>query len=302
MRWSPWATIFRYFGTTSVLAFSIISKSAPTNAFVAEPGHVYFVATPIGNLGDITKRAIDVLSSVDIICAEDTRHSINLLRHFEIGQKQLVSHHEHNWSIQVPNIIKMALSGKSVAVVSDAGTPGISDPGFELAAECYKNKIRIHPIPGPSAVAAALSICGFPASEFTFMGFLPVKGKERISKLRNIANCPHTLVFFEAPHRVLSTMRELRDAFGQGNRPCICCREITKMYEEYHKGTISTCYAHLANEEVTAGESQGPVEGEVAEGGEGENRLILAENQVLLVRRAIQFPFPFFITKFNIEL
>ena len=254
--WSSWATVFHYFGTSTALAVNIITRGAQTRSFIAEPGHVYFVATPIGNLGDITRRALDVLSSADVICAEDTRHTINLLRYFEIEQKELISHHEHNWSEKVPHIIRLALSGKSVAVVSDAGTPGISDPGFELASECYKNKIRLHPIPGPSAVAAALSVCGFPASEFTFLGFLPVKGKERVSKLNSIARCPHTVVFFEAPHRVIATMRELQDSFGQGNRPCICCREITKIYEEYIKGTVTSCYTRLSHTVVNDHEEE----------------------------------------------
>ena len=229
-------TKYNHFYRTSAL---YSTEKNVANAIL--PGHVYFVATPLGNLGDMTKRAVDVLSAVDIICAEDTRHTVKLLRHFQIPHKQLISHHEHNWSEQVPHLVDMALAGKSLAVVSDAGTPCISDPGFELAAACAVRGVPLHPIPGPSAVVAALSVCGFSASEFTFKGFFPVKGKERAARMAEAAACPHTVVFYEAPHRVLQTLRELEEDHGQGQRACVCCREITKLHEEMKRGSVSVC-------------------------------------------------------------
>lgn len=227
----------RIFYKTISLFSNTISNSNP---FV-ESGHIYYVATPIGNLGDISYRAIEVLKAVDIICAEDTRHSINLLRHFEIPLKQLISHHEHNLADQIPYIISLAKGGKSLAVVSDAGTPGIADPGRELAAACAAQGIILHPIPGPSAVIAALSISGFPASHFTFRGFFPVKGKERNVQMAETATCPSTVVFFEAPHRVVQTIRELDEGHNIGTRNIVVCRELTKLHEEIFRGTVLSC-------------------------------------------------------------
>jgi 16S rRNA (cytidine1402-2'-O)-methyltransferase len=140
----------------------------------------------------------------------------------------MMSHHEHNWAEQIPKIVGLLQSGSSVAVVSDAGTPGISDPGAQLADACLAQNIPVHPIPGPSAVVAALSCCGFQASEFSFFGFLPVKGKERASKMQRLINTPCTVVFFEAPHRIEGTFQELSE-LGQGDRMSVCCRELTKV-------------------------------------------------------------------------
>lgn len=161
------------------------------------PGHLYFVATPLGNLRDITLRAMDILTHVDVICAEDTRHTIKLLRHLGLPHKEIISHHENNWIEAVPKIVSLAKSGSSCAVVSDAGTPGISDPGSQLAAACAREGIPLHPIPGPSAVVAALSVCGYTSTEFTFLGFLAVKGKERKEKLNKIKTISEVVVFFE---------------------------------------------------------------------------------------------------------
>ena len=155
---------------------SPVDEEDEMSSAVVEAGHVYYVATPLGNMKDITLRAIEVLTKADVICAEDTRHTIKLLRRLNLPHKELLSHHEHNWQEQLPKIVSMIQHGKSIAVVSDAGTPGISDPGAELAAALVSQRIPVHPVPGPSAVIAALSISGFVASEFTFLGFLAVKG------------------------------------------------------------------------------------------------------------------------------
>ena len=222
------------------------STGTAANSSAVEPGHVYFVATPLGNLGDMTSRAIDVLSQVDLICAEDTRHTVKLLRHLSLPHKDLLSHHEHNWKEQIPKILSLVQEGKSLAVVSDAGTPGICDPGAELAEALLTHNIPLHPIPGPSAVIAALSICGFQASEFSFLGFLAVKGKERTQKLDQITRLQHPVVIYEAPHRMKMTFRQLASKeYGQGQRPCLCCRELTKMHEEFKRGTVDECLAWL---------------------------------------------------------
>ena len=186
---------------------------------------------------DITLRAIEVLTNADVICAEDTRHTIKLLRRLNLPYKELLSHHEHNWQEQLPKILSMIQNGKSVAVVSDAGTPGISDPGAELAAALVSQRIPVHPVPGPSAVIAALSISGFVASEFTFLGFLAVKGNERIKKMQKIVQTNHPVVLYEAPHRMKTTFQQLCDE-GQGDRPVVCCRELTKLYEEFKRGSV----------------------------------------------------------------
>ena len=226
--------------STSTSSFSTSSTSS------VEPGHVYFVATPLGNLKDMTIRAIDVLSNVDLICAEDTRHTVKLLRHLSLPHKDLISHHEHNWKEQIPKILSMVNEGKSLAVVSDAGTPGICDPGAELAEALLLHNIPLHPIPGPSAVVAALSVCGFQASEFSFLGFLAVKGKERTQKLDQMKNIQHPIVFYEAPHRMKMTFRQLNSKeYGQSQRTCVCCRELTKLHEEFKRGTVAECLTWL---------------------------------------------------------
>ena len=214
---------------------------------MVEPGHVYFVATPLGNLKDITQRALEVLAGADVVCAEDTRHTVQLLRRLQLPRKELLSHHEHNLPEAVPRIVALAQAGRSIAVVSDAGTPGISDPGAELAAALAAAGVPVHPVPGPSAVVAALSIAGFPSTAFTFMGFLPAKGKERQEALQSVASTGHPVVLYEAPHRVKALFRQLRDAEAavtaaggkRASRPVVCCRELTKLYEEVRRGTVA---------------------------------------------------------------
>ena len=245
---TPLITRSNLLSTPTLNSIGVDSYSITTssNSSSVEPGHVYFVATPLGNLKDMTTRAIEVLSSVDLICAEDTRHTVKLLRHLSLPHKDLLSHHEHNWKEQIPKILTMVQEGKSLAVVSDAGTPGICDPGAELAEALLANNIPLHPIPGPSAVVAALSVCGFQASEFSFLGFLAVKGKERTQKLDQIVRIEHPVVIYEAPHRMKMTFRQLASKeYGQSQRPCLCCRELTKLHEEFKRGTLAECLAWL---------------------------------------------------------
>jgi len=233
------------------------TKSVKNNAVTKRlntvaPGHVYFVATPIGNLQDITVRAKETLTDADYLCAEDTRHTINLLRHLQIPHKQMISHHEHNHHLSIPYIVDLALSGKSIAVVSDAGTPGISDPGTELAAALAKANVPIHPVPGPSAVISGLSISGFPCSPFTFFGFLPAKGTLRKEMLKQIHDTKHTVVLYEAPHRIQRTLLDIASfvptdgesaehthSVSMGTRPCVSCRELTKVHEQISRGSVA---------------------------------------------------------------
>mmetsp|Transcript_29204 Transcript_29204/g.38408 ORF Transcript_29204/g.38408 Transcript_29204/m.38408 type:complete len:377 (-) Transcript_29204:393-1523(-) len=207
---------------------------------VAEPGKVYFVATPIGNLGDMTLRAASILRSADVIASEDTRRTGKLLQHLNTGKKVQVSHHEHNWKSRVPQLVEMAREGKSIAVVSDAGTPGISDPGVPLAKACADEGIPVVPIPGACAAIAALSVSGFFSSEYVFFGFLPSKrGSARTAKISQVMEEERTSVFYEAPHRIEYTLQEMIDHSSQASlRSIFCARELTKMHEHFFRGTI----------------------------------------------------------------
>ena len=242
-----------------------------------ERGHVYFVATPLGNLQDMSPRAKSILSTVDIIAAEDTRTTGKLLKLLGLEKHgKLVSHHEYNWQTSTPELVKLALQGSSVALVSDAGTPGISDPGAPLAAACAAAGVPVHPIPGPSAVSAALSICGFSGSpRFTFFGFLPVKGRERKEAAADVMRCQHPAVIFEAPHRVQQTMNLLLELVGEhGDKRVVCCRELTKMHEEvFRAASISQTVAWLA---ASAGEDGGAAAGERIR---GEFTIVLAPQE-----------------------
>jgi len=222
---------------------------------IVEKGHIYFVATPLGNLQDITFRAVNVLSNVDIVAAEDTRNTAKLLKLLNIKYGKLVSHHEHNWQSSTPELVRLLKEGSSVALVSDAGTPGISDPGAPLAAACALAGIPIHPIPGPSAVVSALSVCGFSSTRFTFFGFLPSKGKERKEMASEIMSSSHPAVFFEAPHRMMQSIELFQQLVPRyGERSVVCCRELTKIHEEIFRGTLSEVSAWLTrNSKVVAG-------------------------------------------------
>ncbi|HVB58810.1 MAG TPA: 16S rRNA (cytidine(1402)-2'-O)-methyltransferase [Candidatus Acidoferrales bacterium] len=196
-------------------------------------GCLYLVATPIGNLEDITLRALRVLKEADAIACEDTRQTLKLLTHFDI-QKRLISYHEHNEITQAPEIVIELEQGAKIALVSDAGTPAISDPGHRLVSLCVRHGIKVEPVPGASAFVAALAASGMPIEEFTFIGFLPSRQNARRKALRTLANEPRTIVLYEAPHRLLDTLEDALEILG--NRPAVIAREMTKIYEEFLRG------------------------------------------------------------------
>jgi len=206
------------------------------------PGTLFVVATPIGNLEDITLRAVRVLREVAVVAAEDTRRTGNLLRHLGIDTR-LLSLHEHNEHERIPPLLARLAAGESVAVVSDAGTPGVSDPGMRLAEAAVSAGIRVEPVPGPSAVLAALAGSGVPWNSFAFLGFPPIKAKDRKQWFSDLVTLRHTVVFFEAPHRVRRTLGELAELLGE--RQIIAARELTKLHEEFIRGTSQQLMARL---------------------------------------------------------
>ena len=195
-----------------------------------EAGTLYIVATPIGNLEDITLRAINVLKNVDLIAAEDTRHTLKLLNHLEIS-KPLISYHRHNEDVKTDILIKELKQGKQIALVSDAGTPGICDPGEEVIKKCIEEGIQIVPIPGACAMVNALICSGLDTKEFLFMGFLPLNKKNRKEKLKEIKNETKTIILYEAPHKLEATLKDLKEILE--NRKIVLARELTKIHEEY---------------------------------------------------------------------
>ena len=199
-------------------------------------GTLYIVATPIGNLEDITLRALRVLREADLIACEDTRHTRKLLSHYEIS-KPTISYHEHNERERASQLIRKLEDGLNVALVSDAGTPLISDPGLNLVREAIDHKIRVIPIPGPSALITAISASGLPSTEITFVGFLPSRRAARKARLKELAMLKSTLVVYEAPHRIKETIEDIRVIFGQ--RECVIARELTKLHEEFTRGRLS---------------------------------------------------------------
>ena len=207
-------------------------------------GTLYLVATPIGNLDDITLRAIKVLQNVDIIAAEDTRHSLKLLNHLNIS-KPLISYHRHNEEIKSDLLINNLLEGKNIAIISDAGTPVISDPGQEIVKVAIENNIKVTPIPGACALITALISSGLDASEFTFIGFLPLNKKNRKEKLEQIQNSTNTTILYEAPHKLLSTLQDLNNFLE--NRKIVLARELTKIHEEFISGTCDELLKKLEN-------------------------------------------------------
>lgn len=211
------------------------------------PGTLYVVATPIGNLEDLTLRAARVLREVDVIAAEDTRRTRTLLARFEIATP-VTSYFEQNKFRKGPELIRQLLEGKSVALVTDAGTPGISDPGFFLVKEARAAGIPVVPVPGPSAVAAALSVAGIPANRFVFEGFLPVKRGKRAARLAALRDLETTVVLYEGPHRLLRTLEAIREVFGEVE--LTVARELTKKFEEIRTGTPSEQLAHFGGRAV----------------------------------------------------
>jgi len=217
----------------------------------AKFGILYVVSTPIGNLSDITLRAIETLKQVDLIAAEDTRHSGILLKNYSITTP-LTSYHDFNKQKKGPELIQQILSGRSVALVSDAGTPGISDPGYLLIKLAIENQIQIVPIPGPAAFISALVVSGLPTDKFSFEGFLPNKPQKRRRRLEELAQEKRTLIFYESPYRLLKFLEEVRQILGD-RRVCVA-RELTKKFEEIKRGTVSEVLGYF---------QQGKIKGEL---------------------------------------
>lgn len=198
-------------------------------------GILYIIATPIGNLEDITLRAIRILKEVDLIAAEDTRHTLKLLNHLEIS-KPLISYHRHNEETRTEELIKELKTGKNIGLVSDAGTPGICDPGEEIIKKCIEESIKVVPIPGACAMINALITSGISTKEFIFLGFLPLNKKSRKEKLEEIKNANKTIILYEAPHKLKNTLNDLSDILQ--SREVVLARELTKIHEEYIRGTV----------------------------------------------------------------
>lgn len=199
-------------------------------------GILYVVGTPIGNLGDMTYRAVETLGKVDFICAEDTRVTLKLLNHFEI-KKPMICYQEHNAAQAGEEILARLQSGQNAAIVTDAGMPCISDPGEKLVKLCAENDIRVEVVPGPSAVVSALAISGLNTSRFRFEGFLSVNKRQRFEHLAQVKNAQETLIFYEAPHKLHKTLRDMLEYFG--DRRISLCRELTKLHEEVIRTTLS---------------------------------------------------------------
>lgn len=198
-------------------------------------GKLYLIATPIGNLKDITYRAVEILKEVDVIAAEDTRHSLKLLNYLEIS-KPIISYHRHNEDTKTTELIKILQEGKSIGLITDAGTPGISDPGEEVVKEAIKEQIEVIPIPGACALINALIASGLGTKEFTFYGFLPLDKKLRNEKFEDIQKQNKTIIFYEAPHRLIKTLQEMEQRLG--NIEVVLAKELTKIHEKFIRGTI----------------------------------------------------------------
>ena len=209
------------------------------------PGTLYLVATPIGNLADITHRALQILNDVDLIACEDTRHTNKLLNHYGITTKT-ISYHEHNEQQRATHLIEKLKEGTDIAVVSDAGTPSISDPGFRLVRAAIENDITVVPVPGPSALISALIAAGLPTDEFFFAGFLPSRPNARRARLTELQSVPGTLIFYEAPHRLATTLKDALEVLGE--REVVVARELTKLHEEIRRGRLSQLAADYADQ------------------------------------------------------
>ena len=204
-------------------------------------GKLYLVGTPIGNLGDMTYRAVETLKSVDFICAEDTRVTAKLLNYFDI-KASLISYHEHNAKTAGNVVVQRILAGENGAIVTDAGMPCISDPGEDLVKLCAEKGVEVNVVPGPSAVVSALAVSGLDTSRFAFEGFLSVTKKQRFSHLAEVKNCTSTMIFYEAPHKLIYTLRDMLEYFG--DRKISLCRELTKIHEEVFRTTLSQAIEH----------------------------------------------------------
>ena len=210
-------------------------------------GTLFIVATPIGNLDDITFRAVEILKNVDIILAEDTRHSKKLLLHLDIS-KSISAFHEHNEREKTNAIIGELKSGKSIALISDAGTPLISDPGYFLVIKAKKEGLKVIPIPGPSALITALSASGLPSDSFTFLGFLPSKQTARLKLLKRLVSRSETIIFYESPKRILATLTDMQSIFGESREVCLA-KELTKVFETIHTESIPNLIKYLTTDQ-----------------------------------------------------
>ena len=228
-----------------------MNAKTPSANPASTTGCLYLVGTPIGNLEDITLRALRILKEVDQIACEDTRHTQKLLGHYEI-HKPLVSYHEHNELTRAPELVLALEQGAKIALVSDAGMPLVSDPGHRLVTLCLRHRISVVPIPGPSALLASLSASGLPNEEFLFVGFLPARSGERRRALERLRIEDRTLIFYEAPHRIAESVADAREILG--DRPACVAREVTKLHEEFLRGKLS---------EIAASLEQRPARGEL---------------------------------------
>lgn len=212
-----------------------------------QPATLYLVGTPIGNLEDMTFRAVRILQTVNLIAAEDTRHTGKLLQHFQINTPQ-ISYHDRNRTSRTPELLAILGEGKSIALVTDAGMPLISDPGYELVKACVEAGISVVPIPGVSAAITALAGAGLATDRFVFEGFLPLKSQERQTRLEDLATEDRTIIFYEAPHRIQQTLQDLATTFGN-ERQIVLARELTKLYEEFWRGDIEQALASYSQRE-----------------------------------------------------
>jgi len=226
------------------------------------PGQLFIVATPIGNLEDITQRALRVLREVDLIACEDTRHTQKLLNHFAIPTKA-ISYHEHNERARAEEICGLLESGKNVALVSDAGTPLISDPGFRIVQAAIDRGISVVPIPGAAALVTALSASGLPTDRFVFEGFLPPRANARRQRFAELSAIHATLLFYEAPHRIAASLKDALDVLG--NRAAVVARELTKLHEEFARGTLADLAERFSSQDTARGEIVLLISGQPAE-------------------------------------
>ncbi len=233
----------------------------------SRPGILYVVATPMGNMEDITLRALRILKEVDLVVAENGAHTKRLCDHYGIKTK-IATYNQHSQKSKTERLVSQLSKGMSLALVSDAGTPGISDPGIMLVSSAIEKRIRITPIPGASAVVACLSVCGFSTAGFCFLGFLSNRPGKRKKELRGLVSETRTMVFYESPHRIRATLSDMASIFG--SRPMVLCREMTKLYEEIRRGTPSQLLEGLTSE-TTRGEFTLVVSGETA--GKGPENL-----------------------------
>lgn len=244
---------------------------------------LYIVATPIGNLADISERAIDILKQVNLIAAEDTRHSKTLLERYGINTK-VCAYHEHNEDKVTQQLIEQIKSGESIALISDAGTPLINDPGYKLVAMAHDNQVQVVPIPGPSAIITALSASGLPTHKFIFEGYLPAKSDARKTRLNELQNESRTLVFYEAPHRIVESLKIMQEIFGADRRVTIA-RELTKQYEQIVRASMAVINEKLENEEIR-------IKGEFVIIVEGAEKISISDEEVLRINQILSEKLP----------